>query len=73
MYEPEHKPQVGMEKTEASPYIPEGNWNPEWAGKIQYWMVPDQHRWGEVLDFHLPADEGLRMIEESVRDLVKRL
>ena len=73
MYEPEHKPQVGMEKTGTSPYVPEGNWKPEWANSIQYWMVPDQHRWGEVLDFHLPADEGLRMIEENVRDLVKRL
>jgi protein-tyrosine-phosphatase len=72
MYEPEHKPQIGMKKTEISPDIPKGNWNPEWAEKIQYWMTPDQHRWGEVLDFHLPADEGLRMIEKNVRDLIKR-
>lgn len=73
MYEPEHRPQLKKIKTKDSPYIPDGDWDPSWADKAEYWMVPDQHRYGEVLDFHVEAEEGLRIIEENVRKLVKSI
>jgi len=73
MYEPEHRPQISKTKTELSPYLPEGNWKSSWADEISYWMIPDQHRWGEVLPFHKPPEEGLRMIENQVKSLLDKL